>query len=254
MSKSARTFLGILAILLLVPVLVFAYEVVLKDGRVIQFQKYRASETALLYIDDQGTEISIPLSSVDLDRTRELNAKENPPLNLPGLTKSSDSSATENHPSLGETARKLRKNGPQTAKRVYDNTDLQSTSVDAQWQTLNKEIGEDPRKNRDKLSQQLHQLERFTDQQAIEVILGKDVIVQFPNRPAWESKMLAERLKYLSSLRQCLSDRVSEHDEMQRACGQYNNFKAEYDSLSQEGRARAADWKSLKEKQKIDSK
>ena len=49
-----------------------------------------------------------------------------------------------------------------------------------------------------------------------------------------------------------LSDRVSEHKEMLRGCGQYNNFKAGYDSLSQEGRARTADWKSLKKEQKIE--
>src|ERR1700687_1992295 len=89
--KLARTFLGILAILLLVAVPVFAYEVALKDGRVIQFQKYQASELSLFYIDDQGKEISLPLSSIDLDRTRELNAKENPPFNLPGLITTSSS-------------------------------------------------------------------------------------------------------------------------------------------------------------------
>jgi len=41
---------------------------------------------------------------------------------------------------------------------------------------------------------------------------------------------------------------------MLRACGQYEKFEAEYDSLRREGRAKAADWKSLKEKQKIESK
>jgi hypothetical protein len=75
MAKLFRILLGLLVILLMVAFPVFAYEVVLKDGRVIQFQKYRTTESALLYIDKQGEEVSIPLS----DRTRELNAKENPP-------------------------------------------------------------------------------------------------------------------------------------------------------------------------------
>lgn len=215
----------------------------------MKFQKYRASGTALLYIDDKGKEISIPLSSVDLDRTRELNAKENPPLNLPGLIESSDSGATNNQPSLGEAARKLRENRPQTTKRIYDNADFQSTSVDIQGQTPNKDNRPDPRKVREKWSQLLHLMERFTDQEALESILGKDADVRFPNRPAWERELLTERLKYLSSLRQCLSDRVSEIEQTYGACGQFKKFGAAYDSLSREGRARAALWKSLKENQ-----
>jgi hypothetical protein len=111
MPKSARTFLGILAILLLVVSPLFAYDVVLKDGSVIHFQKYRATETALLYIDDQGKEISIPLTSVDLDRTRELNAKENPPLNLPGLVTASSSANPDGQASHGDIARNLRNGG-----------------------------------------------------------------------------------------------------------------------------------------------
>jgi len=238
-----------MAILIFVTLPLFAYEVALKDGQVIQFQRYRASETALLYIDDQGKEISIPLDSINLDRTRELNAKENPPLNLPGLIKSSDSGATNNQQSLGETARKLRANRPQTAKRIYDNADFQSTSVDIQGQTLNKDNRPDPRKDREKLSQLLHLMERFTNQEALESILGKDADVRFPNRPAWERELLAARSNYLSNLKQCLSDRVSEIEQTYKACGQYNKFEGEYDFLSREGRARAALWKSLKEKQ-----
>jgi hypothetical protein len=250
MTKLVRIFSGLLPILLLVALPVFAYEVALKDGRVIQFQRYRASESALLYIDGQGKEISIPLGSIDLDRTRELNSKENPPLNLPGLITASASGTADSQPSLGDIARKLRKDESKGTKRAYTTDDLQSTGVDTRGQALSTENGKDPSKDREKLSQLLHLLERTTDRQAFELILGKDADVQFPNRPAWESEVLVARLNYISNLKQCLSDRVSEIEQTFRACGQYKNFGAEYNSLSREGRERAALWKSLKEKQK----
>jgi len=236
-----------MAILLLVALPAFAHEVALKDGRIIQFQKYRTSETALLYIDDQGKEVSIPLDSINLDRTCELNTKENPPLNLPGMIATSSSANLNGQASLGDMARKLRKDEPQATRRTYTTDDLQSASVDIQEQTHNKSNGQDARKDREKRSQLLHLLERYTDLEAIQSILGKDADVQFPNRSAWEREIVAARLNYLSTLKQCLSDRASEVEQTYKACGQYNTFEAEYDFLSREGRARAALWKSLKD-------
>ena len=59
----------------------------LKDyGTKIKFVAYRTTETRLFYTDEHNHESSIPLSSIDLDRTQQLNAEEHPPLILPGMT------------------------------------------------------------------------------------------------------------------------------------------------------------------------
>lgn len=63
-----------------------AYQVALKDGTKIKFVAYRTTETRLFYTDEHNHESSIPLSSIDLDRTQQLNAEEHPPLILPGMT------------------------------------------------------------------------------------------------------------------------------------------------------------------------
>ena len=76
-------FITVLAAAILSATSVSAHTVVLKDGRLIQFQQYRATENALLYLDDHGKEISIPLTSIDLDRAPELSASDKPPLDLP---------------------------------------------------------------------------------------------------------------------------------------------------------------------------
>jgi len=242
MHKLARIFSAFLAILPLTALPVFAYEVALKDGRVIHFQKYRATETVLLFIDDQGREISIPLSSVDLDRTRELNSKENPPLNLPGLITRSASSDPDSQPSLGDIARKLRNGEPKATRRAYTTEDFRQAETDSGMQTHHEGKEQDLAKLKEKARQVLLDLERETDQQAIKEILGQDARIQFPERPSWESKILVVRQKYLPALVQCLSDRVSERLETLKACDRFDALKFEYESLGREGRKLAASW------------
>jgi hypothetical protein len=108
MLKSARIFSGLLAVLLSVALPLFAYEVVLKDGRIIKFDKYRVTERTLLYTDENGKEIAIPLSEVELDRTQQLNDQESDPLSLPGLVLHSRGVAQAEEPSLAEIALQLR--------------------------------------------------------------------------------------------------------------------------------------------------
>ena len=107
-AKSVRIFSGLLLILFVLALPAFAYRVALKDGRVVKFRKYRVTENTLLFIDEDGKEIAIPLSDVDLDRTRQLNEKEDVPLNLPGLVPSSQGAAQLAEPSLAEIALQVR--------------------------------------------------------------------------------------------------------------------------------------------------
>src|SRR5713226_1862234 len=198
MSKLARIFSGLLSVLLLVVLAVFNNEVALKDGRVIQFRRYRATETALLYIDDQGKEVSLPLSSVDLDRTRELNAKENPPLNLPGLITTSASGNLDNQPSLGEIARKLRKDEPKATKRAYTTDDLatgpsgandlppaQSSAPDAWRQRL------------DDVRKKMEPFENMDSAGLARLVLG-NLDVDFPGRKEWEEQLFEQEQMILN--------------------------------------------------------
>jgi hypothetical protein len=47
-----------------------AHQVALKDGRVIQFEKYRVADGALVYTGSDGKEAKIALADIDLGRTR----------------------------------------------------------------------------------------------------------------------------------------------------------------------------------------
>jgi hypothetical protein len=76
MNRLSLQLLTVLAISLLRVCPALAYTIALNDGRLVQFHQYRTTENGLIYVDDQGREISISWAAVDLDRTRELNAKE----------------------------------------------------------------------------------------------------------------------------------------------------------------------------------
>jgi|HubBroStandDraft_2_1064218.scaffolds.fasta_scaffold36288_2 hypothetical protein len=131
MAKLIRIFLGLLPILLLGASPVSAYEVALRDGRIIQFQKYRVAQDKLYYIAADEREQSVPLITIDVERTRELNAKEVVPLELPGLAAQASSETTDSQASsLGEIAPQLRvkrvaeENVP--SKRTYSSDDFAS--------------------------------------------------------------------------------------------------------------------------------
>jgi hypothetical protein len=222
MSKSARIFSGLLAILLMVALPAFCYEVALKDGRVIRFQKYRASETALIYINDQGKEISIPLSSIDPDRTRELNTQENPPLNLPGLITTLSSPNSDSVPSLGEVARKLRKDQTKEKRRAYTTDDLvpgspevpdlpvaQSSEPDAWRQRLNE------------VRKKMEPFENMDSAGLARLALG-NLEVDFPGRKEWQEQLFEQKKIILDLVRdaeRAFQEYQEMRDSMMRAKG-----------------------------------
>ncbi len=216
MDKLVRFLSKLLTILLFAALPVFAYEVALKDGRVIKFQKYRATETALLYIVDQGKEISIPLSSVDPDRTRELNIKENPPLNLPGVIAASASGNADSLPSLGEIARKLRKDEPRAAKHAYTTDDLASGSSEESNSGPVK--GSDPETWRRRLDDVRKKMEPFKNMDSAELArlaLG-NLDVDFPGRKEWEDRLF-EQKRIVLNLAQDAERAFQEYQELRDA-------------------------------------
>jgi hypothetical protein len=110
-----------------------AYDVVLKTGAVIHFQKYRLSGNQLFYVAESRKEVSVPLSDINLAATREKNENANPPLATPGL-----------YPApLGDIARNL--NGkPETNPEGYVFTDDDFPSWPAEGEPANVAAGRVP--------------------------------------------------------------------------------------------------------------
>jgi hypothetical protein len=249
MAKLVRIFSGLLPLLLLAALPVFAYTVALKDRRVIQFQKYRATETALLYVDDQGKEISILLDSIDLDRTRELNTKENPPLNLPGLITTLSSPNPDSGPSLGEIARNLR--ASQTAKEIAS-TSHTYTSDDFAPGAPTEEVEAHTsggqgffqawRSQAVKLQAEFRALEIEPEQEAIKRALGSRSESRFPERDSWERRFLLARGNFFRNLQMCMSDRASDSEEKPKACSGLASQQHEYEALKLEGIRLATYW------------
>jgi len=110
------------------------YRLALKDGSIVQFRSHRLVGNVLFYQSTDGKETSVSLATVDLDRTRELNASQSPPLELSaGLSQAdrkgeggvSVAADASNNVSLGEVARRLRQNKPSShARRTLTNDDL----------------------------------------------------------------------------------------------------------------------------------
>ncbi len=98
------------------------YKVVLKNGSLLEFQKYRVAEGTLYCTKEGSVETAVPLDSIDLDRTRRLNASASPPLDL---TESTPAPAAAPEQNLGEAARRLRKKPASPgAKHVLTTDDI----------------------------------------------------------------------------------------------------------------------------------
>jgi hypothetical protein len=250
MAKLVRIFLGFLPILLLGAFPVFAYEVALKDGRIIQFQKYRVARDKLYYIAADEREQSVQLITIDVERTRELNAKEVVPLELPGLVAQARSETTDSQAaSLGEIARQLR------AKRVaeeqiptkhtYSSDDFApaepteevmtpASGVQGNFQTW--------RAMAVRFQAQYHAMEIEPQQEAIKRPLGSYSESKFPERDSWERRFLAVRGNFLRTLQMCMSDRPSDSEEKPKACSRAVSQQYDYDTLQREGLKLAMYW------------
>jgi hypothetical protein len=267
MEKVVREFFKCLAILLFVSLPVFAYSVVLKDGRVIQFQKYRVVEATLLYIDDKGKEISLPLDSIDLVRTHQVNVGQNPPFDLPGPATAAPSEKCEEQSSLGELARKYRKVERGTTKRIYTTDDISSSSVTTGEEASPK--GSDPDAWRQRLDSVRKKMAPFEDIDSAELArlaLG-NLNVDFPGRKEWEEQLFEQKqmiLHLVQDAERAFQEYQETRDTMIQVKGLTKGEEDNYeqarkrleqaidraqaqayklDSLINDGKKRAATWK-----------
>jgi hypothetical protein len=194
MNWPLQRVITFLAIGLLAASSACAYTVALTDGRLIQFQKYRTTETALLYVDDQGREIAVPLSSIDLDRTRQLNSGESPALDLPGMKSKGLSKTAEPQPSLGEIARGLHKKGATDPnQRVFTNDDVASApSTTADALSITNSNPDTWRDHLGAVKATVDSLENTDANSLARKVLG-NLDIDFPGRRAWEEELFSRK-------------------------------------------------------------
>ncbi len=250
---------------LLLGVPLFAYQVALKDGRVIQFQKYRVADDKLYYSAKDGREASIPLAAVDMDRTRQLNASESPPLELPGLAPPK-TPAVSQEPSLGEIARQIRRGQTKPAtKRVFTDDDV----AHATYESLTASNGaassiEQTNAYLDDAEAYANELADKTARQLADLAVGD---VQFPGRDRWEDTLFTQKEELVKAIRAAVfaarqrmhllslsegtaspskDDQVKTQEAKRAVDEQISNIRLQrfrYDQLVSEGVRAAAEWK-----------
>jgi hypothetical protein len=242
--------LFLVASVLALPLL--AYDVALKDGRIIHFKKYRVAESKLCFTDDEGREDSVELESINIDLTRQLNRNENPPLELPGLSKNQANEAPPQQPSLGDLARQVRGNKPTTTQRIYTNDDLQPATDEDRIQDWIKAsaspASSDPaerRRVREKAVAFARACQRLTEQEVATLALGKLDEVQFPGRDRWQAQLYGAHQKLYTLLETCV-ERTDEENHV--ACSQMDSAQTTLRLLQLDGTKRATSWKEDREK------
>jgi len=249
-----------------------AYDVALRNGSVVHFEKYRVVNKELLYTSASGEERSVLLSDINFARTRELNEKENPPLDLSGWITRMDapkkSPPTPPPPPtpLGDVARQLLLKGEvDPDRRVFTNDDFPSSPIppspvnatsspssDASPKTPSSSSANAPSASSDwasskaKIELFLKKTEGLNERQYAARSLGPDLAdVQFPKRSSWQAELYADHRKYVADAKLCISDRVSDEGRHQDAsCSRLDSDKSAVQSLRAKGQALAQDWKS----------
>lgn len=207
--------------------------------------------------------------SIDLDRTRELNAKENPPLNLPGLLPTSAGRNLDSQPSLGEIARNFHKKyATAPSRRVLSNDDVASASFAATPEALTLQNS-----NPDTWNARIHAfsatvgpLENMDANKLARAVLG-DLDVNFSGRREWEVELLMRKEAVVAALQTALSQyeefyrlrdvlkntpSISKGDEdklskarmaAESAINQAQVQQSKFESTIDKGKQRALEWK-----------
>jgi hypothetical protein len=237
-----------LTLIALKAVPVRAHQVALKDGKTIQFERYHASETMLFYTAGDGKEVAIPLKDVDLDRTRNLSAKDPLPLDLPGLIPSGGPNGSE--PSLVDIARKQKKDMFATpAKHVLTDDDVpHAAPAVAHVQVAPPE---DARVDARPIQKIIDKLANKSQTQLASEAAGD---IQFPNRDAWEKKLYGQAQRVLRFAQSYFDrvkklDTITDPEERSTASEIAKNFEwqtheeeALYNQISAEGSQKAKEF------------
>ena len=236
-----------------------AYQLAMKDGRIVEFQKYRVENGNVICTDANGKETSVMLGDVDLEKTKTLNAKETPALDL-GSVQSGDSSPAAGpgeEGSLGDAARKMRQQGKahassQKHKFTDDDVTHASNSVPETDQKDGKPATGDETKGGKQASTSAGtksaQRKEVTDAQISAYYdlgrtdTGRAVLAQanlppdtpFPDRSEWEARLFEGKKEWVQEYVHC-----KEHQDDEAACGQFVAKFQAWEKIADEGVERA---------------
>jgi hypothetical protein len=227
-----------------------AHQVALRDGRVIQFEKYRVADGSLVYTGSDGKEAKIALADIDLTRTRQLSAADVPPLDLPGLANQGAAPSPEQ--SLGAIARKVRpKDTSVTGQRVFTDDDVAHRSDSSTPQTSQPTTAAEYRSSMGDLERWVDEKAGLKPRQLSESVAG---LTTFPGREEWEQRLFDQKEKLVAVVRsaantiqrmgnaQTESERASARIAVDKLEGDVRFERHLYDQLIAEGVKRAADW------------
>jgi hypothetical protein len=201
-----------------------AHQIALKGGRVIQFEKYHVTENLLLYTDSAGSEVKIALNDIDFDRTRELSASDNPPLDLPGLNRPNPKQTNTASQPLGDVARSVRKKDAVTvSKRVITNDDVPSGSI-GDGTSSGRTSGDKPESILRTMGN-LFDIDRVTLGRVILRMANIDDSVRFPERVDWEFSLFDAKQEMARETIHA-SERPNDDDQQKLATRKYNEFQA----------------------------
>ena len=235
-----------------------AYQLAMKDGRIVEFQKYRIEKESVVYTAADGKETSVPLAEVDLERTKALNAKETPPLDLSPAPAAGASPAAgpAEEPSLGDTARNLRQQGKAHAaslKHKFTDEDMThpasadpaTEETDANAAPGSGTQGGKPAKSTGTKSTQRKEV---TDAQISEYYdLGRtetaNAVLEmadlppdtpFPDRSEWEARLYEGKKEWVPEYVHC-----KEHPDDEAACNEFATKFRAWLNIANEGVERA---------------
>ncbi len=234
------------ALTTLCSVRLYAHQVALKNGFVVHFQKYRLAANNLYYLGDDGKEVSVPLSTINMELTQQLTAAEKTPLKLPGMSATKATNGDGQPPSLGELAQRLRSGDAKTTnQRVFTDDNFSHTvSADALPGAPSTKNAETTFHDAEAA---ISKLEDKTEKE-----LGNDVAgdTQFPRRSVWEGKLYAEKQQVIAAARDVLAVAKSNATDgvKNSALSKFNWEMEKYNDLKAEGIGQAADWERKTER------
>ena len=240
-------------LLLALSAAVSAHDVVLKDGSTIHFDKYRVADGSLFYTTADGKELKIALNDIDLERTRQVSAADNPPLDLPGLRTQPPVPPPNSDTSLGDIARKLRaQNSTAKTQRTFTDDDVAHSTVSPAG-NLSAASPQELQVRIRSLQNRLSELGDKTARQLSDEVV-KDI--KFPGRDVWEQQLFDQKQKCVSAARTALDvaqkamnagtpeEREADRITAEKLLNNVDSEWAAYNRLVADGVKKATEWEN----------
>jgi len=250
MLAKLRRVLVLFALATLCSLPLYAYQVALKNGFVIHFQKYRVADNKLYYVGDSGKEVAVPLSTINMELTQQLNTAEKTPLKLPPEATTKAVNGGSQPTSLGALAQSIadvaRKNQTKdahvTAKRVWTSDDFPSTGEKESTVPLSK--------TPESASETLREFRSLDKEELGAAVLkmASAPDVDFPDRRNWEQKLFEAKQAWIDQVDRMMAHKDSSKDVLDTEIRLTQGAQSSFERISGEGiqQARAVNDPALK--------